>query len=598
LARRIPQELIDDIRSANDIVDVICERIQIKKAGSNYKANCPFHREKTPSFNVSPERQIYHCFGCGAGGNVITFLMEYEKIGFLDAIRELASRAGIRIPETARFRDETEDPAFATNAFAVAHFRRRLASSAGSEARAYARDRGLTDESLEAFQIGYAPPGWDGLLQAARKEGLSQTALEEAGLVIRRDDGGAYDRFRDRLIFPLLVSGGRCVGLAGRSLGDQEPKYLNSPETRVYKKSTYLYGLSQARHALRSSREAILVEGYMDVIGLNQAGFVNAVASSGTALTREQARALRRYADKVFVAFDGDDAGIGAATRAAETLVRLGLKVRVALLPDSSDPDAFVRAHGAEALRAELVSSRDFIDFYAVTNPVGTPDEREEAARALIDAVAHVEDPITADLMLEKIATTLSIGRGAITRALEARTAELAGRRRAADAAEEPRGEAGGEAGERAISGATRAAERGLLALLLAGGEGAARVTSLVTTDDFADPGLRAIAGRILPGLSDGGPVDVSALVGELGDAGQGALLTELTLASGEGRDGERLSGDYIRTIRRAKIETEIKAVERRIRTAEMTDDEDELLAQVARRHELARRLRELSVEL
>jgi len=603
--RRIPQQLIDDIRAANDIVDVIAERIPAKKAGRNYRALCPFHQEKTPSFNINPEKQIYHCFGCGAGGNVITFLMEYEKLGFLDAVRELASRAGIRIPENVtRMRDDTDDPIYRTNAFALEYFRKSFTGSSGGGARSYCEKRGLGETVLEAFLVGYAPPGWDNLLKAARREGIGDAALEDAGLVIRREDGGAYDRFRDRLIFPLLLSGGRVVGFGGRAFGDQEPKYLNSPETRVYRKSYFLYGLAQGSTALRSSREAILVEGYTDTLSLHQAGFLNAVASAGTAFTPEQAKMLSRYADKIFVAYDGDTAGISAATRAAEVLVRLSHKVRVAALPGGADPDSFVRERGPEAFKTELTNALDFIDYYAATNPVESPDDRETAARALIETVSTIEDPLTADLMLEKIATALSIGRGAVTRAYEARKAEIerrGRRRREADQAdaesEAPGGAARSRSGEaRASSGspAALAARKGLLAIVIRGGDEAVEVAGLVEPVDFEEDGLHLVAELVLNAGSPGEPIDVAGLVGDVYDETR-ALLTEITLVPVDESDGGRLSADYIRTVRRSKIDAEIRSVERRIRSAELSGDEEELLVQVTRRQELARQLAELA---
>ncbi len=600
MAKLIPQELIDDVRSANDIVDVISERIPVKKAGRNYRALCPFHNEKTPSFNINPERQIYHCFGCGVGGNVISFVMEYDKVGFLDAVRELASRAGIRLPErSGRYRDEAEDPIYETNARTVRHFQRALASERGAAARDYCRARGLGDDVVEEFRLGFAPPGWDGLIKAAGADGVRPQALLEAGLVVERDDGGHYDRFRDRLIFPLLLSNGRVVGFGGRALGDQEPKYLNSPETRVYRKSHYLYGLAQARLALRSTREAILVEGYTDLLSLHQAGFTNTVASAGTAFTRDQAKTLSRYADKVFLVYDGDSAGIQAATRAAEELVRLGLKMRIVALPDDADPDSYVRERGADALRQELERSLDFIDFFVAANPVELPEEREGAARRLIETVVQLEDPLKADLMLEKIAEALSVSRGAVARVYEARMDEIRKRgRRAKPDAQPEESAARPTKGSDAIRSATLTAERGLVAILLRGGDGARSVADALTPSDFADPTLREIAGKVLEAGAPDEPVDVSALVGDTEDRVVRALVTELSMEpEGVAEDGGRLCGDYIRTVRRSKIEAEIRAVERLIRSAELTDDQDALLDKVALRQELARQLTELSTD-
>ena len=582
---RIPDELIEEIRSANDIVDVISERIQVKKAGRNYRALCPFHQEKSPSFNINPERQIYHCFGCGAGGNVITFLMEHDKLSFLDAIRELADRAGIRLPERSGGIEGggQDDPVYSANAAAQRYFRSSLLSSAGKEALTYVRDRGVSEETSETFGLGYAPPGWDGLLRAARKDGLSDRLLEEAGLAIARESGGHYDRFRDRVTFPLSVSAGRIVGFGGRAMGDAEPKYLNSPETRVYQKGRYLYGLREARRAMRGAREVILVEGYMDVLSLYQSGFTNVVASSGTALTREQAKTISRYADKVFIAYDGDAAGVAAATRAAEELVRFGLKVRVVSFPEEADPDSLLREKGPDALREGLASARDFIDFLVDRTPADTPEERESAARRLLSIVARVEDPIVADLMLEKIADALSIRRAAVTRAFAAMSADGAKRRRA----ERLRGRDDAPV----IEEAELSAQKGLLSLVVAGGAVARAVREAVTPEIFSDPTARSLAER----LWEADDVDVAALLSSLDDPEEIGLISELAVLSSDVSDGARLRDDYVRTIERSRIRTRIHTIDRAIETAEMTNSDDELLSLAEERQRLAERLQELA---
>jgi len=626
---RLPDELIDRIRESNDIVDVISERIPLKRAGVNYKGRCPFHQEKTPSFNVNPQRQIYHCFGCGAGGNVITFLMEYEKLGFLDAIRELAQRAGIALPERGSGRSAEDDPVFAANQMAVEFFRNSLKGGSGASAREYIKGRGLGADVVSEFALGYAPAGWDNLLKHAKAAGVKESVLIEAGLAIPREGGGQYDRFRDRLIFPLLGAGGKAVGFGGRAFGDAEPKYLNSPETRVYRKSYYLYGLNQARQSIRMTREAILVEGYMDVLSLVQAGFRNVIASAGTALTREQAKIIDRYADKVFVAYDGDDAGLSAATRAAESLVELGLKVRVAALPGGNDPDSYVREHGAEALREELSSSQDFIDFFVTTNATHDADGREQAARALIETVSRVADPIKADLMLEKVAEALSLRHGAVVRLYEAKRAERASKRprrpgrrgQSGTAVPDGRGGPGQPAGGagsggpgpggveepppptdpqgedavepvREVTGVVRAAEEGLLALLLAGGRHAECVRRAVRPEEFASEPARSLIGRAWESAGREA-VDVSALIEPDDGPMVAKLVTELAMRELP-EDGGRLCDDYVRTMRRAQIEREIRVVEEEIRAAELTDD-GALMARVERRLELARELKELT---
>jgi DNA primase len=583
LTRRIPDELVDEIRSANDIVDVISERIPVKRAGRNYRALCPFHQEKTPSFNINPERQIYHCFGCGAGGNVITFLMEHDKMGFLDAVRELADRAGIRLPSRGAISGgEADEPIYRANEMALDYFRRSLRAEGGTAARAFVRDRGLSDDVVETFALGYAPAGWDGLLRAAGRAGFGPSALEEAGLAVARDGGGHYDRFRDRFMFPLLASAGRAVGFGGRSLGDQEPKYLNSPETRVYHKGRFLYGLAEARPAIRHGREVVLVEGYMDLLTLYQAGFRNVVASAGTALTPDQAGVIARYADKVFVAYDGDPAGIAAATRAAETLVRLGLKVRVASFPEGADPDSLLREAGPDALRERLASALDFIDFLVETSPTDSAEEREATARRLIDIVARVDDPLVADLMLEKVASALSIRRAAVARACAVRREGGGERRRPSP----------GRDDAPAIEGAEVTAQKGLLSLIVAGGGEVGRIRSELGPSDFSDPVARSVAERIWVAE---GAVDVAALLTAIEDPEEARLLTELAVLPSPGRDGARLCDDYIKTIERSRIGERIRSLDLAIQTAEMTESDDRLMSLAAERQDLARRLRELT---
>jgi DNA primase len=582
MAARYSQELIDQVRAASDIVAVIGERIPLKRAGRNFRALCPFHQEKSPSFNVNPERQIYHCFGCGAGGNVISFLMEHDKMSFPEALRELADRAGIALPRTTGAGVADEDPIYEANRVAARFFEDCLAGEPGGAARAYVTSRGLRDETVKTFGIGFAPPGWDALIRAADREGVQPQLLEEAGLVVRREGGGWYDRFRDRLVFPLALPGGRIVGFGGRSLGDQEPKYLNTPETRVYHKGRFLYGLAQSRTAIRAAREAILVEGYMDLASLHEAGFTNAVASAGTALTPEQADAIAKLADKAFVAYDGDDAGTGAAVKASELLVARGLKVRLVRLPGGADPDSFVRESGPAAFRDALAGAKDFIDFVVELHAPRTPEAREAAARTLLETVARIEDPLKADLMLEKVASVLSMGRAALSRACDARRAEL-------NAA--PRAGAGGAAGRRAADPASLAAQKGLLGLLVQGGDAARRIRGEVAVSEFADPVVRSLAERV---YAAGDAPDVAGLAQGLGrDAA--SLLTEVSMAPAED-DGARVCEDYIRTVRRLEVEAQIRAVDDEIRAAEMTDDEARLLSGVARRQELARRLSDLSV--
>lgn len=346
---RIPRSFIDDLLSRVDIVEVIDEYVPLTRAGRDYKACCPFHSEKTPSFTVSRAKQFYHCFGCQANGTAISFLMEHARLEFVEAVEELAHRVGVEVPREARAepnRPSTE-PVFAVLARASRFYRKQLRQHPhASRAVDYLRGRGLSGEIAAAFHIGYAPPGWDNLVKAfpaESREGL----LERAGLAAPREGGSSYDRLRDRIVFPILDRRARTIGFGGRSIGDDTPKYLNTPESAVFHKGRELYGLPQA-HAVRSSR-VVVVEGYMDVVALAQHGVGNAVATLGTAVTPEHLKQLFRHWPDVVFCFDGDEAGQRAAWRALETslpLLRDGRQALFMFLPEGDDPDTLVRARG------------------------------------------------------------------------------------------------------------------------------------------------------------------------------------------------------------------------------------------------------------
>jgi len=332
-------DLKERIRAAVDIVTVIGERIPLKKAGRNFVARCPFHQEKTPSFNVNPERQIYHCFGCGAGGDVFSFLMEHDKVSFPEALRTLAAKAGIALPDRqsarARTNEQARDIYYRANALAREYFIAALNDPAkGEAARRYLERRGLTKETIATFGLGFAPDAWDGFMSYARPKGLSYEVLANAGLLVQNEQGRFYDRFRGRVMFPVVNDSGRTVAFGARTLDPAgEPKYLNSSESPVYQKGRILYGLYHARDAIRQENSVLIVEGYMDVLQLMQAGIRNVVATCGTALTREHGAILRRYADRIILLFDGDEAGIRAASRAGDVLLEAGIEGHVALLP-------------------------------------------------------------------------------------------------------------------------------------------------------------------------------------------------------------------------------------------------------------------------
>lgn len=364
MAGLIPQSFIDDLLNRTDIVDIVSSRVQMKKAGKNYTACCPFHKEKTPSFSVSPDKQFYYCFGCGAGGNALGFIMDHDNLDFPQAVEELAKAAGMEIPreESGRPhkpRQPTDSPLYPLLTAAADFYRQALKGHPARKAAVdYLKGRGLTGEIARDFGLGFAPPGWDNLYKHLSSDTLQQKAMIDAGLLVENaETGKRYDRFRDRVMFPIRDSRGRIIAFGGRVLGDDKPKYLNSPETPVFHKGQELYGLFEARKFNRSLDEIIVVEGYMDVIALAQQGLRNAVATLGTATSEEHMKRLFRVVPSVLFCFDGDQAGRNAAWRALEaTLPCLqdGRRARFLFLPEGEDPDTLVRSEGTDAFKARI----------------------------------------------------------------------------------------------------------------------------------------------------------------------------------------------------------------------------------------------------
>ncbi len=372
---RFPQTFIDDLRRQTDIVRVIQDYVSLKKKGANWMACCPFHQEKTPSFSVNPAKDIFYCFGCSKGGSVFNFVMEIERVTFPEAIRIVAEKANVALPvleEDKRFetRRRDADDIIQLNTWALEWWEQQLAQGGGETqaGRDYIDGRGLTAETRKAFRLGFAPDSWDGLTTYLKKQGASAAQIEQSGLVVVKDGGGFYDRFRGRVIFPVMDAQGRPVAFGGRVLSaDEQPKYLNSPETAAYTKGRHLYGLHLTRDEIRRKGFAILVEGYLDLIVLYQAGVRNLVASLGTALTSEQAKLLGRFARKVVVNYDGDRAGVKAAKRAIDgflpTLLAEEFDVKVLTLPDNADPDEFIKQYGVEAYNKRRGESSNWIQF-------------------------------------------------------------------------------------------------------------------------------------------------------------------------------------------------------------------------------------------
>jgi DNA primase len=436
VAGRIPQHFIDELIARTDIVEVIGSRVQLKRAGREYKACCPFHDEKTPSFWVSPEKQFYHCFGCGAHGTAVGFLMEYDHASFVEAVEDLAARAGLDVPREggAAPAQQPHDELYVALERAALYFRQSLPVE--PRAREYLDRRGVNAETIQRFGIGYAPPRWDGLLDRYGTTEDERQILMRAGLIIERqptDDRraapGFYDRFRDRVMFPIRDTRGRGIGFGGRVLDQGEPKYLNSPETELFHKGRELYGLYEARQATRNLQRLLVVEGYMDVVSLHQAGVSYAVATLGTATTPEHLQRIFRLVGEVVFCFDGDRAGRSAAWRALENAVgeiKQGRQVRFLFLPEGHDPDSLVREEGASGFEARLADAWPLSDYLirelSARADVGSVDGRAKLVELARPLLRRIPSDVYRELLVAQLAEVVRMPAGRLGELLESGT--------------------------------------------------------------------------------------------------------------------------------------------------------------------------------
>lgn len=397
-----PEELVEEIRSKNDIVDVISSYVRLQKKGSSYFGLCPFHNEKSPSFSVSRQKQMYYCFGCGAGGNVFTFLMEYENYSFVETLKYLADRAGVELPEPeysgeAKKRADTKAILLEINKAAAQYFYVQLLRPQGGHALTYLKDRKLSDDTIKAFGLGYSNKYSDDLYKYLKSKGYKDDMISQAGLISIDEKYGVHDKFWNRVMFPIMDVNSRVIGFGGRVMGDAKPKYLNSPETIIFDKSRNLYGLNRARKSRKPY--FLLCEGYMDVISLHQAGFTNAVASLGTALTPGHAALIKRYVNEVYLTYDSDEAGTKAALRAGPILREVGITAKIIRMEPYKDPDEFIKNLGAEAFEERIQKARNGFMFsleilerdYDMTSPEGRTDFMKEAARKLTEFDEEIE---------------------------------------------------------------------------------------------------------------------------------------------------------------------------------------------------------------
>ncbi len=566
---RIPETIIDQVRLSSDIVDIVGDHVALTRRGKNFVGLCPFHDDSTPSLNVSQEKQIYKCFACGAGGNSFTFLRDIENISFIEAVRQLADRAGIALPDAKPAdpdQQEVFDQLYRANELAVKYFHHLLTQDVkAADAMAYLEKRGINREIIDAFSLGYAPDQWDGFLQVATRRGFSPQILERAGLVLHREKGGGfYDRFRNRITFPIHAATGRPVAFGARALApDEQAKYINSPETPVYNKSATLYGLWRDRDAIRDAGVALVVEGYMDLIALSQYGIENAVASSGTALTPDHARLLRRYAPKTILIFDGDTAGATAAMRGIGSLFEVGLEVRVVTLPEDHDPDSYVRAHGPDGLLRLTENAAPAIDFlieqFAQRDDLSTVDGKTRTANALAELIGRITDSALKQFLIKDIAEKIGIDEETLIGI--AQTQRRSTRPQNGQSEPEPYD--------------TRPrSERELLTFMMQHPETADSVFNQISPDNFTNSAYRQIATMIASNRQQKQSIEAAHLINQCNDNRLSRILTDLSLEIGiENPNIDVPIRDYIHKFQLKSLESEIERIEKQLRQPLSPDD-------------------------
>jgi len=565
-------EVIKEVRERNDIVEVISSYITLKRVGKNYVALCPFHQEKTPSFTVSPDKQLWHCFGCKLGGDVIGFVQRIENISFGEALRKLAERVGIRIHRERSKEEALRSRLIEINQLAMHFYERMLWSNAGEVARAYLKARGISWEIAKKFHLGYAPAEWEALSNYLREHSISPEEAVSAGLLVKTETGDRYyDRFRDRLMFPIMSGSGEVIGFGGRTLSDNVAKYINTPETPIFQKRNVLYALHIATSAIKETNSAIVVEGYMDAIALHQFGFANTVATMGTALTPQMLSQLRRYAQTIYLAFDADSAGMNAMLRSSSLFKQEGLKVKVVSLPKGVDPDECVRKLGVDVFKSLLESSLEMFD-YKVECFLSSPDGEKASSNALRQLTAllmELDDPLERERAMQRVAMQWAEGDGGrVIQLIEAMRSALkrAEARKQIDRRETHKT---GDIVEQTIIDHTKSAlpkgvvqaERELLAAMLQDERVARIVLELLPPQEFITDLGRQIAPIVAACIENNEFRNISHYISELQDErlrseACGLMMIELNFISSK----EAIEG-RVQTIRRFKRKQQLKTL-------------------------------------
>lgn len=554
----IPESFLQELIERNDIVDVVGSYVRLtKRSGSNQFGLCPFHSEKTPSFSVSPDRQIYHCFGCGKGGGVINFIMEIENLSFPEAVEFLAKRVGMTVPEQENSREaQKRRRMLDLNRDAAKFFHSCLSKPEGEAARRYMQRRRLSPAIATRFGLGCAPDTWDSLLKAMRNLGYNDKELFDAGLVRAGKNGGFYDTFRGRLMFPVIDVRGDVIGFSGRILGDGEPKYMNSPETLVFNKSRNLFALNLAKKS--KSGYIILAEGNIDVVMMHQAGFDSAVASLGTSLTAEQARLISRYTNEVVIAYDSDGAGQKASQRAIGLLEKLDVKVKVLRLSGAKDPDEFIKAKGADAFRNLIEKSENHIDFrlQTVTDKYDLSVDEQKVAflKEASELVAHLTGTVERQVYARRVAAMAEVSPEVVAQEVERRRKYALRTARKGEIRELEHPVKQFQPKDRELryeNPESAAAEEGIIRLMLMD-QGLFKGRQLPQPEEFSSPALGRIYSVLRKKLEDREIISMATLAAQLTPQ-EVSLLAQIQQKPERLRNGDQALTDYIDKIRQQK---------------------------------------------
>ena len=587
----IPEEKIEEIRIASDIYEVISGYMALSKTGKNYKGLCPFHQEKTPSFVVSTEKQMFHCFGCGLGGNVFSFLMKHENISFPESVLFLARRYGIQIKvphgiEGEKF-VEKKELLYKVNDLAYKFFKRALRETPeGKKALEYLKKRDISDDLVENFGIGYTLPDWDLLVKYLEKNRFSKEGLVESGLAILRENkSGLYDRFRSRIIFPIFDTRGRIMGFGGRNLDKSLPKYINSPETLIYKKGENLYGLHIAREKIKSEGYCIITEGYIDVITAHKFGFVNCVASLGTALTEKQLRIIKGLTEKIIFVYDSDKAGINAVIRAWEGVLKTGLSGKVVVLPEGEDPDSFLRSKGGEAFNSLVKNSRD-IGEYVIDRSIegynlNTISDRSQALTKVINILEPVLCLIKfadySSYMVSKLGIKDELLYDAIKYDKKKDITSIPFK-------------------EEALKSKLDSLETHLVQLMLVSKEMAVKILDNISPDDFEEPLFKKIVSEIASLRKGKEDFEPNMVLNRLNDEKTTGLISTVLLNDEYLEDIEKAGSDCIKGMQKRRIQKMLSIIENELKSAQMKGNENILNELLEKKYKLYASLKDTKI--